>query len=81
MFVAGKLRSCISFTRDALRYHPGEKLPSSPEALLTQLHSVQEALSASVPPSGGTRIETVAGPRGRKASPLSQRSPFGGNED
>jgi len=43
MFVAGKLRSCISFARDALRYHPGEKLPSPPEALLTQLHSVQEA--------------------------------------
>lgn len=43
MFVAGKLRSCVHFARDASRYRPDETLPSSPDALLAQLEAVRDA--------------------------------------
>lgn len=43
MFVAGKLRSCLRFARDAARYRPDETPPSSPDALLAQLQAAREA--------------------------------------
>lgn len=43
MFVAGKLRACIRFAREAVRYHPDEVLPSSPERLVAQLEAARAA--------------------------------------
>ncbi len=43
MFVAGKLRSCVHFARDAARYRPGESVPSPPGSLIAQLHAARDA--------------------------------------